>query len=252
MAPLPPLSTNRLSSWRADVGQNHGVAGISFQLQKGMTFLTLRPLRHFNAVDEDGRTRYEDYISAKFVRPVEEVVRVALKNADWNPLPPKISRGKRHRLGPWYSDLGLPRPNNAVCRQLGQVLRPLPGRKCWPQHRPRTHFEGQRAWRQCQGPHHLLQMTPTDEVADAEAATAEAPDAVEPVLVASARSPLAVTAAPSVAATAPEPASSDDLAELYASLHEEGGSSASIAPWTRTPKPSLSDFEIFCTWGSIK
>ncbi|PQP91885.1 uncharacterized protein Pyn_27433 [Prunus yedoensis var. nudiflora] len=37
---LFPLSTNRLSSWRADVAQNHGVASISFQLQKGMTFLT--------------------------------------------------------------------------------------------------------------------------------------------------------------------------------------------------------------------
>ncbi|PQM40286.1 uncharacterized protein Pyn_06103 [Prunus yedoensis var. nudiflora] len=42
-APLPPLSTNRLSSWRADVTQQHGVAGISFQLQKGMTFLTHTP-----------------------------------------------------------------------------------------------------------------------------------------------------------------------------------------------------------------
>ncbi|PQP91852.1 hypothetical protein Pyn_25392 [Prunus yedoensis var. nudiflora] len=30
--PLPPLSINRLSSWRADVSQNHGVAGITFQL----------------------------------------------------------------------------------------------------------------------------------------------------------------------------------------------------------------------------
>ncbi|CAL2244734.1 unnamed protein product [Prunus armeniaca] len=42
-APLPPLSTNRLSSFRADVAQQHGVAGISFQLQKGMTFLTITP-----------------------------------------------------------------------------------------------------------------------------------------------------------------------------------------------------------------
>ncbi|PQP95539.1 uncharacterized protein Pyn_25010 [Prunus yedoensis var. nudiflora] len=54
-APLPPLSTNRLSSWRADVAQNHGMADISFQLQNGMTFLTLMPWRHFNAVDEEGR-----------------------------------------------------------------------------------------------------------------------------------------------------------------------------------------------------
>ncbi|PQM42768.1 hypothetical protein Pyn_37838 [Prunus yedoensis var. nudiflora] len=27
---LPPLSTNRLSSWRADISPNHGVAGIAF------------------------------------------------------------------------------------------------------------------------------------------------------------------------------------------------------------------------------
>ncbi|PQM42766.1 uncharacterized protein Pyn_37836 [Prunus yedoensis var. nudiflora] len=139
----------------------------------------------------------------------------------------------------------------------------------------------------------------TDEVLDAEAAAAEAPDAeaitVEPVLVTSAGSPLVVTAVPSLASTTPieplpvilhrpigivlcsppkpsllcpqplshlarqsprplcplhsagmieltavevsiappaaeEPTSSDDLAELFASLHEEGGSSASVAP----------------------
>ncbi|PQM42767.1 uncharacterized protein Pyn_37837 [Prunus yedoensis var. nudiflora] len=60
-----------------------------------MTFLTLRPWRHFNAVDEDGRAWYEDFISAKFVRPVEEAVRGALKNADWDALPPKTGRGKK-------------------------------------------------------------------------------------------------------------------------------------------------------------
>ncbi|CAL9006131.1 unnamed protein product [Prunus brigantina] len=54
-APLPPLSINRLSSWRADVAEQHGVAEISFQLQKGRTFLTLRPWMHRNAIDEDGR-----------------------------------------------------------------------------------------------------------------------------------------------------------------------------------------------------
>ncbi|CAL8993896.1 unnamed protein product, partial [Prunus brigantina] len=54
-APLPPLSINRLSSWRADVAQHHGVAGISFQLAKGMTFLNLRPWQRRNAIDEDGR-----------------------------------------------------------------------------------------------------------------------------------------------------------------------------------------------------
>ncbi|CAL9019125.1 unnamed protein product, partial [Prunus brigantina] len=31
-AALPPLSLNWLSSWRADVSHQHGVAGISFQL----------------------------------------------------------------------------------------------------------------------------------------------------------------------------------------------------------------------------
>ncbi|CAL8991915.1 unnamed protein product, partial [Prunus brigantina] len=54
-APLPPLSINRLSSWRPDVAQQHGMAGISFQLAKGMTFLTLRPWMCRNAIDEDGR-----------------------------------------------------------------------------------------------------------------------------------------------------------------------------------------------------
>ncbi|CAL2259370.1 unnamed protein product [Prunus armeniaca] len=91
---LFPLSTNRLSSWRANVSQSHGVAGISFQLQKGMTFLTLRMWKHRNAFDEDGRVWYEDFISARFIRPVEEATREALKNADWDPLPPKSGKGK--------------------------------------------------------------------------------------------------------------------------------------------------------------
>ncbi|PQM36729.1 uncharacterized protein Pyn_17268 [Prunus yedoensis var. nudiflora] len=63
------LSTNRLSSWRADVSQNHGVAGISFQLQKGMTFLTLMPWMRCNWMDEDGRIWYEDFISASWEGP---------------------------------------------------------------------------------------------------------------------------------------------------------------------------------------
>ncbi|PQM38290.1 uncharacterized protein Pyn_39219 [Prunus yedoensis var. nudiflora] len=62
MAPLPPLSTNRLSSWRADVSQQHGVAGITFQLQQGMTFLTLTPWSRRNAYDEDGRVWYEEWL----------------------------------------------------------------------------------------------------------------------------------------------------------------------------------------------
>ncbi|PQQ03223.1 uncharacterized protein Pyn_12850 [Prunus yedoensis var. nudiflora] len=53
------------------------------------------PWRHFNVVDEDGRAWYEGYISAKFVWPIEEAVRVALKNADWDPLPPKTNKGKK-------------------------------------------------------------------------------------------------------------------------------------------------------------
>ncbi|KAH0973969.1 hypothetical protein GBA52_015868 [Prunus armeniaca] len=74
-APLPPLSTNRLSSWRADVAQQHGVTGISFQLQKGMTFLTLTPWLRRNAYDKDGRVWYEECISARFIRPIENAVR---------------------------------------------------------------------------------------------------------------------------------------------------------------------------------
>ncbi|PQM41375.1 uncharacterized protein Pyn_25136 [Prunus yedoensis var. nudiflora] len=39
--------------------------------------------------------------------------------------------------------------------------------------------------------------------------------------------------------TAPEPASLDDLAELYASLHEEGGSSTSAGPLDEDSKTSI-------------
>ncbi|PQQ06969.1 uncharacterized protein Pyn_27936 [Prunus yedoensis var. nudiflora] len=99
-APLPPLSTNWLSSWMADVSQQHGVAGITFQLQQGMTFLTLTPWSRRNAYDEDGRVWYEKCISARFIRPVEEAARVALKNADWDPLTPKGSKVKKVSSGP--------------------------------------------------------------------------------------------------------------------------------------------------------
>ncbi|CAL8993887.1 unnamed protein product [Prunus brigantina] len=92
MVPLFPLSTNRLS---ANVSQSHGMAGISFQLQKGMTFLTLRPWMRRNAFVEDGRVWYEDFISARFIRPVEEATRGALKKEDWDPLPPKSGKGKK-------------------------------------------------------------------------------------------------------------------------------------------------------------
>ncbi|PQP92750.1 uncharacterized protein Pyn_13504 [Prunus yedoensis var. nudiflora] len=60
-APSLPLLVNRLSS---------------------LTFLTLTPWMRRNAVDEDGRVWYEDFIAAKFIRPVEEALRGALKNAD--------------------------------------------------------------------------------------------------------------------------------------------------------------------------
>ncbi|CAL9001599.1 unnamed protein product [Prunus brigantina] len=99
-APLPPLSTNRLSSWRADVAQQHGVAGISFQLAKGMTFLTLRPWMRRNAIDEDGRVWYEECMSARFIRPAEEAARGALKNADWDPLLPKAGKTKKASVVP--------------------------------------------------------------------------------------------------------------------------------------------------------
>ncbi|PQQ05219.1 uncharacterized protein Pyn_08971 [Prunus yedoensis var. nudiflora] len=80
---------------RADVAQQHGVSGISFQLQKGMTFITLTPWLRRNAYDEDGRVWYEECISARFIRPIEEAARVALKNVDWDPLPPKGGKGKK-------------------------------------------------------------------------------------------------------------------------------------------------------------
>ncbi|CAL9025563.1 unnamed protein product [Prunus brigantina] len=60
-----------------------------------MTFLTLRPWKHRNAFNEDGRVWYEDFISARFIRPVEEATRGALKNAYWDPLPPKSGKGKK-------------------------------------------------------------------------------------------------------------------------------------------------------------
>ncbi|XP_008246377.1 PREDICTED: uncharacterized protein KIAA0754-like [Prunus mume] len=60
-----------------------------------MTFLTLTPWLHRNAYDEDGRVWYEECISTRFIRPVEEAVRGALKNADWDPLLPKAGKRKK-------------------------------------------------------------------------------------------------------------------------------------------------------------
>ncbi|PQQ06964.1 uncharacterized protein Pyn_27931 [Prunus yedoensis var. nudiflora] len=105
--PTSSQSINRLSSWRADVSQQHGVANITFQLQQGMTFLNLMPWRRRNAYDEDGRVWYEECISARFIRPDGEAARAALKNADWDPLTPKGTKVKKVSAGP-------PRPSTAA------------------------------------------------------------------------------------------------------------------------------------------
>ncbi|CAL8994130.1 unnamed protein product, partial [Prunus brigantina] len=117
-APLPPLSINRLSSWRADVAQQHGVAGISFQLAKGMTFLILRPWTRRNAIDEDGRVWYEECISARFIRPAEEAARGALKNADWDPFLPKAGKAKKASVAP-------PRPTTTTVAVSRVAASPL-------------------------------------------------------------------------------------------------------------------------------
>ncbi|PQP91941.1 uncharacterized protein Pyn_34076 [Prunus yedoensis var. nudiflora] len=72
-----------------------------------MTFLNLTPWRRCNAYDEDGRVWYEECISARFIRPVEEAARAALKNADWDPLTPKGTKVKKVSAGP-------PRPSTAA------------------------------------------------------------------------------------------------------------------------------------------
>ncbi|CAL2277542.1 unnamed protein product [Prunus armeniaca] len=60
-----------------------------------MTFLTLTPWLRRNAYDEDERVWYEECISTRFIWPVEEAVRGALKNVDWDPLVPKAGKGKK-------------------------------------------------------------------------------------------------------------------------------------------------------------
>ncbi|PQQ01246.1 hypothetical protein Pyn_32244 [Prunus yedoensis var. nudiflora] len=63
---------------------------------------------------------------------------------------------------------------------------------------------------------------------------------------------LAVAEASVVPPAAEEPASSDDLAKLYASLHEEGGSSALVAPLDEDSKAAIERLRDFCIWGSTK
>ncbi|CAL2238299.1 unnamed protein product [Prunus armeniaca] len=61
------LSTNYPSSWKVDVGQGHGVAEIPSRPWERMTFLLMRPGRNCNAIDEDGKARYDDSNLATFV-----------------------------------------------------------------------------------------------------------------------------------------------------------------------------------------
>ncbi|PQQ15840.1 uncharacterized protein Pyn_19023 [Prunus yedoensis var. nudiflora] len=85
-----------------------------------MTYLTLTPWLRRNAYDEDGRVWYEECISARFIRPVEEAARVAQKNADWDPLPPKGSKGKKTSPAP-------PRPITPVVTVPKVTAPPLAG-----------------------------------------------------------------------------------------------------------------------------
>ncbi|PQQ06137.1 uncharacterized protein Pyn_36332 [Prunus yedoensis var. nudiflora] len=107
---------------------------------------------HHNVIDEDGRVWYKDYISPRFTRPVEEAVRGALLNADWDPLPPKTSRGQASRL--WLG---------RECRLWSQLPFQPQGRRLW----------GQRQGLWC---FHLLhrfdRAVLTDEVPVGEAAAA--------------------------------------------------------------------------------
>ncbi|PQP96710.1 hypothetical protein Pyn_01963 [Prunus yedoensis var. nudiflora] len=67
-APPLLLSTNRLSSWKVDVSQNQDAAKVPSQPWRKMTSLPVRPRRNYNAIDEDGSTRYDDSDLAVFAR----------------------------------------------------------------------------------------------------------------------------------------------------------------------------------------
>ncbi|PQM42090.1 hypothetical protein Pyn_01112 [Prunus yedoensis var. nudiflora] len=68
MAPPPLLSTNRLSSWEASVSQNQDAAEVPSHPRRKTTSLPVRPRRNCNAIDEDGRTRYDDSNLAVFIQ----------------------------------------------------------------------------------------------------------------------------------------------------------------------------------------
>ncbi|PQP98978.1 hypothetical protein Pyn_35189 [Prunus yedoensis var. nudiflora] len=68
MAPPLLLSTNHLSSWKVDVSQNQDVAEVPSQPWKRMTFPLMRLRRNCNAIDEDGRARYDDSNLAVFIQ----------------------------------------------------------------------------------------------------------------------------------------------------------------------------------------
>ncbi|CAL2271445.1 unnamed protein product [Prunus armeniaca] len=81
-APLPPLSINRLPSWRADVAQQHGAVDAS----------------------KRGRRRWKALVRGVHLGQIhpalEEDVRGALKNADWDPLLSKAGKGKKASAAP--------------------------------------------------------------------------------------------------------------------------------------------------------
>ncbi|CAL2255297.1 unnamed protein product [Prunus armeniaca] len=87
-----------------------------------MTFLTLRLWMRRNAVDEDGRVWYEECISAKFIRHVEEAVKGAVKNVNWD-RPSFHDRVRRSRPCPrWWS---LLRPDKQSTVPSSLPARPI-------------------------------------------------------------------------------------------------------------------------------
>ncbi|PQM40057.1 uncharacterized protein Pyn_07209 [Prunus yedoensis var. nudiflora] len=87
--------------------------------------------------DENGRVWCEECISARFIRPVEEAARVALKNADWDPFPSKGSKVKKVSTGP-------PRPSTLAVAVLRVTA--LPQLEQRSRLRPRPQLPGRRSW----------------------------------------------------------------------------------------------------------